>query len=130
MTIEFVRPDPANASEFEKLESNIALIKDRQVPVVNADLLTPKQVVDSVAASLGKPFTMHHHTCAWQRYKVRPPGNDPKRYSECKSEHCVPDARHRDYGYKPAWVAFLLKKLASDDEYSALVGKPRTSAST
>jgi hypothetical protein len=43
--------------------------------------------------------------------------------------YCIPDALHDDYAYTPAWVEFLLKKLADPKEYEALTSR-KTAAPT
>lgn len=61
-----------------QIQKQIALVKERQVPVANANLLSPKLVAKDVAAKIGRPFNLHHHKLAWVRYKVRRSGFDPR----------------------------------------------------
>jgi hypothetical protein len=123
--IEFIKWDPDRADELEGLQRQIALVKERQVPVSNANLLNPTQVVEAVAARLGRRFTTHHHQLAWKRYRVRPSKFDP---NGCDTKFCVADPRHKDYGYTRAWVDLLVERLADQAEYEALLGPGKKAA--
>lgn len=118
LAIEFVKIDGADATV--QLNQAIVAIKDRQIPVASKGLLKPKDVAKLVASKLGKPFTLHHHTVAWKRYDVRKADYDPR---TCNTKYCVPDELHKDYGYTPAWVAFLVDKLSDADEYAVLTSR-------
>lgn len=118
LAFEFIKYDPSRPEEMARIQKQIALVKERQVPVANANLLSPKLVAKDVAAKIGRPFNVHHHTLAWARYNVRKPGFDP---GACNPKYCVADPRHRDYGYTPDWVTFLVAKLSDQAEYEALV---------
>lgn len=118
LAVEFVKYDPAQPELMSGLQKQIALIKEKQVPVANANLLAPAQVVALVGKAIGRPFNMHHHTLAWARYKVRKQKFEP---SACNTKFCVPDPRHKDYGYTKEWVDLLISKLSDHAEYHALV---------
>lgn len=120
LTMEFVKHDPSRPEEMAELQNKIALIKEKQVEVINANLLSPKDVAQQVSKRIGKPFNASsHHARAWARYGVRKKGFDP---SGCDRKYCVPDARHKDYSYTPEWVEFLVSKMMIDEEYRAVVG--------
>lgn len=114
VAIEFVKFDPERPEEMEVLEKQIALIRDRRVPVVNAGMHKPKTVAKLVAEQLGRRFSIHNHTQAWKYYKVRGPGQDP---DKCCTQYCQFDNVHGDYVYTAAWVEFLVQKLSNPDEY-------------
>lgn len=118
VAMEFVKFDPNKPAEMAQLQKQIALVKEKHVPVANANLLAPKNVVKEVAARLGKPFNLHHHRLAWIRYDVRKRQFDP---SACNTKYCVPDVRHSDYGYTKEWVDHLVAKLSDELEYKALI---------
>jgi hypothetical protein len=122
LAFEFVKYDPTQPDAMAQLQKQIALVKERQVPVVNANLLLPSEVIEAVAGKIGRPFTMHHHTLAWRHFKVRRSGFDP---SGCNPKYCVADPRHRDYSYTAEWVDFLIGKLSDKAAYDALVADPR-----
>lgn len=126
MAVEFVKVSD-NPDELKELQKQIVAIKEKQVPVVNANLLKTKDVVKEVAAHLGKPFNRHHHFMASVRYKVRKRGRFDS--TACDTRYCIPDSLHKDYGYTRAWVAFLVGKLSDAVEYAA-VTKRATSAPT
>ncbi|MBK8213280.1 MAG: DUF3644 domain-containing protein [Myxococcales bacterium] len=118
LAFEFIKYDPSRPEEMAQIQKQIALVKERQVPVANANLLSPKLVAKDVAAKIGRPFNLHHHKLAWVRYKVRRSGFDP---GGCNPKYCVADPRHGDYGYTQDWVTFLVAKLSDQAEYDALV---------
>lgn len=118
LAFEFVKYDPTRPEEMAKVQKQIALIKEKQVPVTNANLLSPKQVWTRVHELIGRDFNQHHHRLAWARYGARKPGFDP---AACNPKYCVPDPRHRDYGYTEAWVDLLVTKLSDHVEYAALL---------
>jgi hypothetical protein len=118
LAFEFAKYDPNRPDEMAQLQKQIALVKERHVLVANANLLSPSFVTKQVALRIGRPFTMHHHTLAWARYKVRKSGFDP---GQCNTKYCVADPRHRDYSYTPEWLDFLVTKLSDEAEYAALV---------
>ncbi|XXV34517.1 DUF3644 domain-containing protein [Sorangium sp. So ce1504] len=120
LAFEFIKYDPNRPEDMAQIQKQIALIKERQVPVANAHLLSPKAVAKEVASKIGRPFNIHHHTLAWARYKVRRSGFDP---GGCNTRYCVADPRHRDYSYTPEWVDLLVTKLADQVEYDALVNE-------
>ncbi len=117
LAVEFVKLDAENAEELKELQRQIVAIREKQVPVTNANLLKVKEVVLEVAAKLGKPFNRTHHARAWRRYEVRKANFDAV---GCDAKYCIPDPLHKDYGYTPEWVEFLVKKLSDANEYAAI----------
>lgn len=116
--IEFVKYDPNRAEEMKRIQKDIVLIKDRQVPVSNANLLSPTQVAKEVSSRIGRRFILDHHRRAWAKYQVRASRFDA---GSCDPRYCVPDPRHRDYSYTRAWVEFLVQKLTDQTEYDAVL---------
>lgn len=124
LAIEFVKFDPTMAGDLEDLQRNIVAIKEKHVPVLNANLLKAHEVVRQVAAQVGKTFNRTHHTRAWNRYAVRkPPPFDP---AGCVTKYCVPDPVHQDFCYTQEWVHFLVTKLGDEREYAALTASRST----
>jgi hypothetical protein len=123
LAVEYVKFDPTRPSEMAALTKQIVAVRDRQVPVASAGLLKPTGVVKAVASKLGKPFLMHHHTLAWQRYSVRRVGKFDA--AGCDTRYCIPDEPHEDYLYTKAWVELLVSKLSDASEYKALTTKPK-----
>lgn len=124
LAIEFVKFDPTMAADLDDLQRSIVAIKEKHVPVLNANLLKANAVVRQVASQLGKPFNLTHHARAWNRYQVRkPPPFDP---AGCVTKYCVPDPLHQDFCYTQEWVHFLVAKLSDDREYTALTATRST----
>ncbi len=126
---EFVKYDPDSPDDMAALQKQVALIRDRQVPVANQGRYRPKRVAEKVAERLGRPFRLHHHTLAWKYYDVRAQGTQPDR---CKTEYCQFDTAHGDYVYTDAWVDFLIQQLSQPDQYEQVTTHrpPKPSASS
>ncbi len=118
LSIEFIKYDPNNRKEMEKLSKNVALIKEKKVPVVNPGQLTPKKVVEAVKAQTGKKFTIHNHTQAWRYYKVRP---REKKAAGCIEKYCNFDDAHSDFVYTKKWVEYLAKNVSDEQEYGKIL---------
>lgn len=111
--VEFVRYDPNNPEEFEPLKKDIALIREKRVPVANQGKYKPKMVCDTLSARLGKPVSISLHTLAWKAYNVRKQG---KQADGCDIKYCQFDEAHRDYVYTQEWIDYLFKKFTDQDE--------------
>jgi len=117
VAIEFVKYDPSNPEAMERLQKQVLLIREKQVPVADAGLMTAKRVVDEIARRTQQPFNMHHHTCAWKLYKVRP--SKPKA-DGCKTEYCQYSAAFKQFAYTEAWVQFLCEKVLDPTEFERI----------
>ena len=73
--------------------------------------LRPSRVVEEVQKKSKKRFTMHDHSKAWQRYKIRPPGNS-KAPEQTNKDYCIYHQAHGDYTYSQKWVDLLVNELA------------------
>ncbi|MEL7655563.1 MAG: DUF3644 domain-containing protein [Bacillota bacterium] len=111
--VEFVRYDPKKPEEFESLKKDIALIKEKRVPVANQGKFKPKMVCDILSERLGKNVSVSLHTAAWKYYDVRKQGYQAE---GCNTEYCQFDEAHRDYIYTQAWIDFLSGKFGNADE--------------
>src|SRR5690606_16744866 len=112
VAVEFMRLDQSSPDDLATLERLNVLIREKQVPVANLNLLRPSEVVAAVRACVPRetPFNLARHTEAWRAAKVRaafgssnPNLTDPK--------FCVYDKAHRDYLYTAAWVQRLVREL-------------------
>jgi len=121
IAVEFVPYDKANPAESKKLDELTALIREKQVPVANLNLLRPGQVVAALGARIPFPMNHHVHARAWRHYGVRPAGNSAAP-EKTKAQHCVYDSAHGDYVYTQAWVEFLAKELSDAVTYKKVVG--------
>ena len=111
---EFVKYDPSEPEEMESLRQHVALIKDRQVPVVNPGRYKPSQVARLVEEAVARPFSVHNHRQAYLMYEIRATGEAP---DSCDTKFCQFDAVHKDYVYTQEWVDLLVKRMADDTEY-------------
>ena len=131
LPIQFIRYDRLSDEEKEKVKKVAALVKFKEIPVYNADLLKPMDVVEKVQANLGNPkiakngyekdkINSHVHAQAWKCYNVRPPtdSNEPE---ETDKKYCMYDSLNNAYGYTEKWVEFLSVRLAQDEEYERVL---------
>lgn len=120
ISMDFVRYDKGNAEEAEELQQIVALIKHKKVRVINTGLLKPSQVVAKVQEKLPYPFNISTHTKTWKYYRVRPDRNSDDPHNT-REEFCFYDEVHKDYLYTTAWVKYLVRRLAKEDEYLRVV---------
>jgi len=120
LAIEFIHYDKLKPEEMEKYDKVIALIKPKEVSVINKGRLKPSEVARKVETTIRRSFktTPHHATC-YKAFNVRPPSvsNNPE---FCDNRYCYYDELHKDYGYTEAWVSFLIEKLSDEAEYNKL----------
>lgn len=132
LPVQFIQYDKLSDEEKKNAKRVAALIKTKNRPVSNVNLMKPGEVVSKVQSALGNPkianangelkdkFHMGIHTCCWKYYKVRPrKGSD---YPEdTKSEFCVYDTMNKNYGYTQKWVKFLIEKMQDEKEYNKVI---------
>lgn len=96
------------------------IIREKQIPVADLGNLRPTQVVEKVAAALNRPFTMHTHTQCWRYFKVRPSAGaqDP---TVTRADFCRWNPVFEQYVFTEAWVNFLVRKLADEAVYEAVM---------
>lgn len=126
VAVEWVRYDTSKPEQMQQYERVVALIKPKEVPVANLNLLKPSDVVRRVAAEIPRPFNMHHHILCYRHFSARPKGDapDPK---ACDVRFCVYDTAHKDYLYTEAWVEHLAKTLSEEAAYRFLLSKKQSS---
>jgi hypothetical protein len=128
--IQFVHYDKLSDEQKKQINQLVAIIKLKQVPVLNLNLMKAGEVVKRVQQKLGNPkvlrmgreankFTSGTHTACWKKYQARPLSGDPNPHAT-KPEYCVYDPLHKDYGYTNAWVDFLVEKVNDDAQYASL----------
>jgi hypothetical protein len=122
VALEFIHYDPSKPEEMEKLEKVVGLIREKQVPVANVDMLKAGDVVKEVNRQLPFQFKMHNHTKAWQHYEVRPHANSGAP-EKTRVDFCVWDKAHGDYVYTKAWARFLVQKLSDAAEFHDVTGQ-------
>ena len=114
LAFEFVKHEPDNDAEYQSLANQIALIKEKRVPVANPGKFKPSTVAKIVSEKIGRHFSTHNHTQAWRYYEVRQSGETPE---GCNVKYCQFDDVHRDYVYTQEWIDFLVRKLSDEVEY-------------
>jgi len=111
IAIEFVKYDEDNPTEMEKYDKAIVAIKEKMIPVANADRFKPAKVLDYYNSRTQKQKNMAWHTSMWQKYQVRPRTGMPNKLN-CKTDYCIYDSPHSDYVYTEKWIDFLVEKEA------------------
>ena len=128
--IQFVHYEKLSDEQKKQINQLAAIVKVKQVQVLNLNLMKAGAIVKKVQQKLGNPkvvrvgrevdrFTSGTHTACWKKYKARPAFGDPNPHAT-NPEFCVYDSLHRDYGYTEAWVDFLVEKVKDDAEYTSL----------
>ena len=123
--VQFIAFDDASPAELQRLDNLNVLIKEKQIPTANLDLLKPSEVVKELNSRL--PFSVNQttHTRAWKHHKVRPIAGDAHPH-RTRQEYCVYDATHKDYLYTKAWTNKLARDLVNPDDYRRVTGlEPR-----
>jgi hypothetical protein len=130
LPIQFVHYDKLSEDEKRQLSQLIAMVKFKEVPVSNLDVVKPSDVVKKVQLGLGNPkvtrgsramdrFTIDAHSRCWRKYNVRPPKGS-KNPEATQWKYCVYDKMHKDYGYTQEWVDLLIQKLKDPQEFDSL----------
>ena len=127
IAVEWIKYDASKPEEMRHYEKVVAMIKPKEVHVANLGLLKPTQVVNQVAAKLGKRFTIYDHKLCYEHFKIRPPGGAPDP-SACNPQFCVYDDLHKDYCYTPQWVDFLGERLADLALYANIITRWKATA--
>lgn len=95
----------------------------------------PGDIAKLVQKATRKPFTLHHHTMAWQKHKVRP-AKGTKTPDKTNREYCIYHPAHKDYTYNDKWLEKLVSEfggpiqespsssLSKSDEGSASASSP------
>ena len=117
LAFEFIKYDPDNPEEFERLNKQITLIREKRVPVANPGKHKPSSVAKIVEEKIGMRFNIYNHTQAWKHYGVRQSGETPE---GCNPKYCQFDEVHKDYIYTQEWIDFLVQKLSDKSEYDSV----------
>jgi hypothetical protein len=130
LPIQFVHYDKLSEEERRQVEHLVAMVKFKEVPVSNLNLMKASEVVKKVQAGLGNPkiqrgskqvdrFNLSIHAACWRKYKARPHSGSANP-EQTDYRFCVYDKMHNDYGYTQAWVDFLIEKLRDPKEFDSL----------
>nr|WP_176697666.1 DUF3644 domain-containing protein [Arthrobacter koreensis] len=116
----FVKPEELSPEQRAVMDQVQTIIREKHVPVADLGALRAGQVVEKVAAALGRPFTIHHHTQAWKYFRVRPPTNSTNKQNT-KADFCRYNAAFEQYVYTEAWVTYLIRKLSDETVYGLVL---------
>lgn len=133
LPVQFVNYDKLDENQKSELGKFVAMVKFREVEVLNVDKLKTGAVVEMVQKALGNPkisrankevdkFNFDTHTRCWRKYKVRPPSKS-KTPHLTDNKYCFYDKLHNDYSYTQVWVQFLIEKMKDENEYDSLYQK-------
>ena len=130
LAVRFTRYDDLTGEERDLVEQlgrrGMVIVKERLRNVVGADELSPTQVVQQVHARVPYKFTMDDFQRAWKALRVRPASGAPHP-ERTEEKYATYYTRHRDYGYRPAYVEKLVRECATAEGYTRLTGKrPRS----
>jgi hypothetical protein len=120
IAIEFVKYDSTKPEEMKQYERVVAMIKPKHISVANLGGLNASGVVKQVAARLGKKFTLNTHVNCWRHFNTRPSSKSATPEA-CDNRYCYYDTVHKDYIYTPAWVDFLVDRLADQATYDLII---------
>ena len=119
--VNFVRPGEVPKESEDTLRRVTVVPKTKPIPVVSADLLRPREVVNLVAERLPFRFTMNSHSKCWRHYGVRPPAGAGEP-AATHVDYCLYDKLAGGYGYTAAWVDKLVSDLSDAAVYEEVVG--------
>ncbi len=110
LAIEFVNWNSLSDSDRESYKKITTIIKDKLIPVSNANLLKPSGVVTAVKKKTGVEIETYRHTALWKAFGIRPQNNSKEKFATI-SKYCIFDEPHNDYLYTTAWVDFICSLL-------------------
>jgi hypothetical protein len=110
------------------------MVKFKEVPISNLNVMKASQVAKKVQMALGNPkiqrgskqvdrFNVSVHSICWKKYGVRPAPGVPNP-EKTDYRYCIYDRMHNDYGYTQGWVDFLTEKLRDESELECLYKWP------
>lgn len=108
----FIHPTDENAEEIR----NVLIKKEI------SDKLYPhkaSRVSELVRERSDRQFSIHNHTQAWRKFRVRPRGVADQPDNTIK-DYCIYHQAHGDYTYSDKWVEFLVTFIASDANFEEL----------
>ena len=114
MAIEFLKMTDLTKEDEDKFSSAIAMIKEKQVPVINLNNYKPGKVCEEINKRLGLNIGTNFHAKLWKYYNVRKPGHQA---DGCNTQYCIYDVANESYLYTEAWIEFLVEKLSDPEEY-------------
>lgn len=135
LPIRFVHYDKLTAEQKEALTPFSVMVKYRQPPIANIDMMPAGKVTRRVQEALGDPkvmrgrkqidkFNLGWHTKCWRHYKIRPPAGS-ENPEKTETNFCIYDKRHDDYSYTEQWIKFLVDEFRDPNAYDRLFEKSK-----
>lgn len=112
-------------AHFQFIQPNSAEGKDIRNVLVQHKLadhmypFKPGDVVREVRNRTGKKFSMHNHTQAWHKFKIRPKNKSPQP-ENTNREYCIYHTAHNDYTFSNQWVEFLEREVKNPQKYNEI----------
>ena len=114
---------------YEELEKvGRIVIREKERPVANLGNMKPKAASEVIEQRI--PFKFRPSSefpRAWKHFSVRPStsakGAARKKVDE---RYCIYDEAHDDYVYRPAFVELLVRECATEEGFTAVIGRPPT----
>lgn len=127
MSLNFVREDELSDEQRRALsllgKTGTVIVRERERPVVNSNLMRPNEVARRVNAELPFKFGLYSSfPRMWKYLDVRPiaGSSTPERTDE---RYCIYDRAHGDYLYTEAYVKKLITILSDVDSWREIFGK-------
>ncbi|MDG5497457.1 DUF3644 domain-containing protein [Niveispirillum sp. BGYR6] len=76
----------------------------------------PKDIVDAVKERTGKDFTIHNHTQAWRKLRVRPKKGSLQPENTNK-DYCIYHVAHNDYTFSDSWIRRLVDEVSDECKF-------------
>jgi len=110
--MKFVNPDSAEGKEIRNV-----LVKHK--PDDELYPHKPNVICQIITNETGYKFTLHNHTQAWRKFKVRPQkgADNPE---QTNMEYCLYHSAHNDYTYSDKWLEKLIDLVKNPIEFEKL----------
>lgn len=113
LAMHFVDWNKLSEDERGKVKELVGIIKDRNVPVSNADNKKPGVVVKA-GQKINISFNHAIHRYLYYVFSIRPIKSEHLDPFSTNTKYCVYDQMHSDYGYTQAWITFVEKFLREE----------------
>lgn len=130
ISLNFVREDDLSDEQRHALtllgEAGTVIVRERERPVVNSNLMRPNEVVRRVNADIPFKFGLYSNfPRMWKHLKVRP-GTDSSNPEKTDERYCIYDRAHGDYLYTEAYAKKLVSILREANAWRVIFGKDPT----
>lgn len=106
LAMHFVDWNKLSAEEKEKVKELVGIIKDRNIPISNANMEKPGTVVKA-GKKVCSGFNHSTHKYLYYVFSVRPIKAEKLDPFSTNTKYCIYDEVHNDYSFTKAWIAFV-----------------------